>query len=119
MTNTIQDDVLLYSHSMNNQQGGLGGQHVPHDDVSVLRIRIPVVRDEEEEEHTVTPYQEEYYSQEYDGEYDPFDDLDNHYACLDYFELLRKARLQLMTDPQTDTDPFDIFSPITVINDYD
>lgn len=96
-----------------------------HDDVSALRIRIPVIRDEEEEDHTVTPYQEEYASQDYEYEYDPFDDLDNHYACLEYFELLRQARRQLQTDPETghtdfyEVGPFDIFSPIPVINDYD
>lgn len=78
-----------------------------HDDISVLRIRIPVIQDEEEEDHTVTPYQDYDSDYEYEYEYDPFDDLDNHYACLEYFELLRQARRQL----QTDTEIFDIFSP--------
>jgi hypothetical protein len=61
------------------------------DNVSALRIRIPIIPQEEEEEDD--------YFYEYEQEYDPFDDLENHYACLEYFEALRLARQQIHPDP--------------------
>lgn len=73
------------------------------DNVSALRIRIPIIPQEEEEEDD--------YFYEYEQEYDPFDDLENHYACLEYFEALRLARQQIHPDPFYEHD-MDVISPI-------
>ncbi len=94
------------------------------DNVSALRIRIPIIPQEEEEEDD--------YFYEYEQEYDPFDDLENHYACLEYFEALRLARQQIHPDPyhavmtlmsflSGKTDPFyehdmDVISPISFVD---
>jgi hypothetical protein len=99
---------------MTNKAGGPGGEMTPPmDNVSVLRIRIPIIPQEEEEEDDYF-YE---YEQEYEQEYDPFDDLENHYACLDYFEALRRARQQIQPDPFYEHDMDDI-SPIYGL-DYD
>jgi hypothetical protein len=77
------------------------------DNVSALRIRIPIIPQEEEEEDD--------YFYEYEQEYDPFDDLENHYACLEYFEALRLARQQIHPDPFYEHD-MDVISPIYALD---
>lgn len=92
---------------MTNKAGGPGGEMTPPtDNVSALRIRIPQEEEEEEEDD---------YFYEYEQEYDPFDDLENHYACLEYFEALRLARQQIHPDPFYEHD-MDVISPISFVD---
>ena len=97
---------------MTTAPGGSGEQRAPHDDdrsntnkmtntisdnVTALRIRIPVIPHEEEdqEELCTDEYEYEQYREE---EYNPYADLENYYACLEYYELLRQARNQTDAD---------------------
>lgn len=88
-----------------------------HDNVSLLSIRIPVIHDDEDYDHCMdSAYQivePDLYEIHYSYESGPHDDLENYYACMDYFEILHQARLQLQTEL------IDDISPIPVINDYD
>jgi len=91
MTNTTNKAGDWLQGDQQPQPTAIAGEMTPPtDNVSALRIRIPHYQEDEEYDYEYEQYCEE--------QYNPYGDLENYYACMEYFELLRRSRNQLNTD---------------------